>query len=106
MSMDEDPREASRRLALVVEQEARRVLTESALEGDPQRLAALRDKRCRKSEQQIAEHLTGNWRDEHLFALQQALARYDFLEQQIQDCEKQILESLAPAADRLRRRTG
>ena len=34
-----DPREASKRLALVVEQEARRVLTESALEGDPQRLA-------------------------------------------------------------------
>lgn len=37
--MSENPREASRRLALVVEQEARRVLTESALEGDPKRLA-------------------------------------------------------------------
>jgi len=35
----DDPHDASKRLALVVEQEARRVLTESALEGDPQRLA-------------------------------------------------------------------
>jgi hypothetical protein len=39
VSADEDRRETSRRLALVVEQEARRVLTESALEGDPKRLA-------------------------------------------------------------------
>ena len=38
MSETESQREA-RRLALVVEQEARRVLTESALAGDPQRLA-------------------------------------------------------------------
>jgi hypothetical protein len=38
MSKDEDQREV-RRLALVVEQEARRVLTESALQGDAKRLA-------------------------------------------------------------------
>jgi hypothetical protein len=38
MSKDGDQREV-RRLALVVEQEARRVLTESALQGDAKRLA-------------------------------------------------------------------
>jgi len=31
-------------------------------ERDPQVLARLRDRRCRKTEAQIAEELTGNWR--------------------------------------------
>ncbi len=35
-------------------------------ERDVRKLAELRDPRCRKSVDQIAEHLTGNWRDEHL----------------------------------------
>lgn len=34
-------------------------------ERDPRVLAKMRDKRCKKSEAEIAEHLTGNWRDEH-----------------------------------------
>ena len=34
---------------------------------------------CLKSEQQIAEELTGNWRPEHLFNLGQALKMYDQL---------------------------
>ena len=38
-------------------------------ERDPQVLARLRDPRCRKTEAQIAEELTGNWRPEHLFNL-------------------------------------
>jgi transposase len=42
-------------------------------ERDPKALASLRDRRCQKSENQIAEELTGNWRPEHLFNLQQAL---------------------------------
>jgi transposase len=52
-------------------------------ERDPVRLAALRDKRCRKSEHQIAEHLRGNWREEHIFNLRAALHVYDVLDQQI-----------------------
>ena len=43
-------------------------------ERDPTRLATLRDPRCRKSETAIAEHLTGTWRDEHLFNLASAPA--------------------------------
>ena len=48
-------------------------------ERDPYALARLRDSRCRKSEKQIAEELTGNWRPEHLFNLRQALKVYDQL---------------------------
>jgi hypothetical protein len=37
-------------------------------ERDPVKLAWLRDKRRKKSEKEIADHLTGTWRDEHLFS--------------------------------------
>lgn len=49
-------------------------------ERDPQQLAAHRDPRCRKSVQEIARYLTGNWREEHLFNLQMTLQLYDQLE--------------------------
>src|SRR5438552_3257571 len=38
-------------------------------ERDPEKLAKLRDPRCRKSEATIAEELTGHWREDHLFSL-------------------------------------
>ena len=46
-------------------------------ERDPVRLAGLRDRRCKKSSREFAEHLRGNWRDEHLFNLKSALKLYD-----------------------------
>ncbi len=46
-------------------------------ERDPRTLAQLRDRRCKKSEDQITDELTGNWRPEHLFNLRQALKMYD-----------------------------
>ena len=60
-------------------------------ERDPQALARLRDARCRKSEAQIAEELTGNWRPEHLFNLRQALKMYDQLCAVIEDYHVEIL---------------
>jgi transposase len=69
-------------------------------ERDPHALAALRDRRCRKSEKQITEHLTGNWRDEHLFNLRQALKMYDQLCAVIADYDSEILtyiSTLQPA---------
>jgi transposase len=69
-------------------------------ERDPHALARLRDRRCRKSEEQIAEQLTGNWRAEHLFNLRQALKMYDQLCAVIADYESQILSyitTLQPA---------
>ena len=68
-------------------------------ERDPQVLASLRDRRCRKSKQQIAEELTGNWRPEHLFNLGQSLKVYDQLCAVVADYDAEILnyiESLQP----------
>jgi transposase len=59
-------------------------------ERDPQRLATSRDKRCKHDHATIAKALTGHWRAEHLFALQQAVDQYDFLAQQLQACDGQI----------------
>jgi transposase len=63
-------------------------------ERDPARLAALRDKRCRKSEREIAEYLRGNWREEHLFNLQKALEMYDSLNETIASYDQRLLTEL------------
>ena len=64
-------------------------------ERDPQRLAALRDPRCRTSEADIATQLTGHWRADHLFSLQQAVKMYDTIQERIQEYEHEILRQLA-----------
>jgi len=71
-------------------------------ERDPRALARLRDPRCRKSEKQIAEELTGNWRPEHLFNLRQALKMYDQLCTVVEEYGAEILayiKSLQPSVD-------
>ena len=71
-------------------------------ERDPERLAALRHRRIRASVDTIAASLEGTWREEHLFALEQAIQRYDFLELQIEECEARIMaqiECLTPPDD-------
>lgn len=50
---------------------------------DPWELAKLRDPRCKKSEREIAEHLTGSWREEHLFNLGQSHRMLQFLDEQL-----------------------
>jgi len=57
---------------------------------DPHQLAKFRNPHCRKSEAEIAKSLEGNYRAEHLFALQQALELYDFYTHQIQACDAQL----------------
>lgn len=59
-------------------------------ERDVTRLAAHRDGRCGHSEAEIAQALVGNYREEHLFALQQAVELYDFYTQQLQICDDEI----------------
>ena len=71
-------------------------------ERDPQRLASFRHRRVKASADTIAASLEGTWREEHLFALEQAMQRYDFLEQQIEDCEARVtaqIDSLTPPDD-------
>jgi transposase len=71
---------------------------------DPQQLAALRQPGVKKTEAEIAKALTGNYRAEHLFALQQALALYDFYTAQLAACDAEIerqFANLKPASDDL-----
>ncbi len=52
-------------------------------ERDGHALAKLKHFRVRASNEEIAKSLQGNWRSEHLFALQQALASFDFIGTQL-----------------------
>lgn len=63
-------------------------------EKDPIKLAGLRSKRCKKSDEMFLAALTGNFQEEHIFALQQALELYDFANSQIEVCEKRIQDEL------------
>ena len=68
------------------------LLISSALAGErePQKLAALREPSCKKSEEEIGKALTGTWREEHLFVLKQSMEMYVFYTQQIQSCDEEI----------------
>ena len=71
-------------------------------ERDGAVLAGLRDGRVKADERTIARSLEGTWREEHLFAPEQALERYDFFTAQIQACEARMdraLTSLASDTD-------
>lgn len=59
-------------------------------ERDPQKLAALREPGCKKSEEEIGKALTGTWREEHLFILKQSMEMYNFYTEQIQACDNEI----------------
>src|SRR5262249_1811940 len=55
---------------------------------------ASRDRRCKASPATITAALTGNYREEHLFALRQSLELYDFHRTQIAVCDAQIEATL------------
>ena len=59
-------------------------------ERDPQALAALRHYSCHSSAETIARALTGSYRAEHLFALEQALALYDAYREKVSACDVRI----------------
>lgn len=63
-------------------------------ERDPGRLAVHRDRRCHKSVEEIAQYLTGTWREEHLFNLAAALRLYDSLQETIASYEAHLLQEL------------
>jgi hypothetical protein len=44
----------------------------------PEKLAKYRDKQCKASEAEIAQALTGSYREEHLFELKQAYEAWQF----------------------------
>ena len=69
-------------------------------ERDAKVLASHRDSHCRNSVQTIAKSLVGNYREEHLFALTQAVELYEFYQSKINDCEVAIIRFLATQAPR------
>ena len=69
-------------------------------ERDPEKLAALRHGRCARPESEIAKALEGTWRPEHLFALEQAFALYEYMHRQIDECDRRIAAELDRLPDR------
>lgn len=59
-------------------------------ERNGEALAAMKHARIRASHEEIAKSLQGNWRAEHLFALKQALAAFDFCGTQLAECDREI----------------
>ena len=59
-------------------------------ERDGAALGALKNVRVHASADEIARSLQGNWRAEHLFALKQALALFDFIGTQLGECDGEI----------------
>lgn len=67
---------------------------------DPHQLAKLRDERCKRGEEDIAMALQGNWREEHLFALKQAVELYRFYHRQLSELDARIEDCLKAFEDR------
>src|SRR4029077_5127319 len=72
-------------------------------ERDPTVLASHRDRRCHASVETVCQALIGNYREEHVFALTQALELYEVYQTKVMACDKQIeaiLTRLRQAAPR------
>jgi transposase len=67
---------------------------------DPYQLVKHRHDKCKATEAEIAAALHGTWRQEHLFALKQALALYEFYHRQLRACDAQIEACLRGFADK------
>ena len=63
-------------------------------EINPEKLASLKDRRIKSSTREIAKALTGDYRSEHLFVLQQELTLYDTYQQQISELDIEIEKCL------------
>ena len=63
-------------------------------ERDGQVLGALKNVRIQASVDDIAKSLHGNWRAEHLFTLKQALAAFDFIGTQVDECDRELERQL------------
>src|SRR6202051_1869741 len=59
-------------------------------ERDPNVLASHRDRRCHASVETVCQALVGNYREEHVFALTQALELYDVYQAKGPACDMQI----------------
>ena len=77
-------------------------IIDAILDGqrDPKQLAALRHEKCHNDEATIALALEGNWRDEHLFSLKQAVELYRFYHQKMSELDERIEAYLKTLEDK------
>ena len=68
-------------------------------ERDPLQLAKYRNDKCQRTEAEIARALYGNWREEHLFALQQAVELYEIYQHKLRECDQKLEAHLQTFAD-------
>ena len=57
---------------------------------DPNVLIKYRDIRCKESIETITKSLIGNYQEEHVFALRQAIELYDYYASKVEECEQRI----------------
>ena len=69
-------------------------------ERNPEKLAKLRNDRCKNDEATIALALQGNWRDEHLFSLKQAVELHRYYHEKIAEVDAKIEAYLSSMEDR------
>jgi transposase len=63
-------------------------------ERDPKKLATLRDKRCKKTIEEIEDSLNGFYQEDHLFALERAVRQYEFHLAELNQCDAKIQAKL------------
>jgi transposase len=72
---------------------------------DPEQLAAMREPGCKNTVETIAKALMGNYREEHLFTLQQAVDLYNEYRAKVVQCDAQIESALKAFEQRANRST-
>lgn len=69
-------------------------------ERQPEQLVRFRHGGCKLGAQEFIAALSGNFKDEHVFALRQSLAAYDFYQGQLQECDQHIEAYMAQLPSR------
>jgi transposase len=64
-------------------------------ERDPYVLADMKHERVKAGREEVARSLEGNWREDVLFELEQAVESYEFAHQQMRACDKKLKQYLA-----------
>jgi transposase len=59
-------------------------------ERNAEKLGKMKDFRCHASEEEIAQSLIGNYREEHLFSPKQAVELFEYYQEKIGECEAEI----------------
>src|ERR1051326_6638150 len=69
-------------------------------ERDVEKLAAMRDRHCKATAEVIAQSLVGNYRQEHLFSLKQAVELFEIYQTKIAECEAEMGNYLRSMPDK------